>query len=433
MGNRRRVPLPGHDGSEQLTGSWRLNAGMRPATPFRKATQWLLAEGLDPAELRYGAIISVWVRWFWVLAALVEINYPAGYQDRYYALNTLYVLTPAVTNGYAFYRIRSGQMVSARWLLGLSALDIFWVSFSVAMSGGFASPFYPAYLLVLAMFAVVFTSIRLSFAWATLVTVVYTVLSLTVGAGLDFEANDEKELFGRIVPLYGITCVVSLVARYERIRRREAVAREQQLQRERVQLSQTIHDSVGQSAYMIGIGIDHAQSLVDSSQPELRTSLEATGNLARWAIWSLRHPIDIGVIFEGQALGTTLSSHAATFTAISSISAEVKQLGAEPALPLATKSLLFSIAHNAMTNVFRHAQAGRVDIVLDFRQTDVVMSVRDDGKGLPEDYESRGHGFRNMRADAELLGGVLEVANNDRGAGTTVACRVPFEASQGGN
>ena len=410
-----------------------MNAGTCLATPFRKAMQWLLAEGLDPEELRYGAIISVWVRWSWVISGLIEINYPAGYQDRYYALNTLYVLTPAVINGYVFYRIRSGQTVPAVWLLGLSAFDIFWVSFSLSMTGGFASPFYPGYLVVLATFAVVFTSIRLSCAWATLVAVVYTVLSLTVGAGVDFEANDEKQLFERILALYAITCVVSLVARYERIRRREAVAREQQLQWERIQLSQTIHDSVGQSAYMIGIGIDHAKSLAGSSQPQLTTSLEATGQLARWAIWSLRHPIDVGVIFEGQALGTTLSSHAATFTAVTSIPAEVRQLGDEPALPVATKSLLFSIAHNAMTNVFRHAQAGRVDIVLDFRQADLVVSVRDDGVGLPEDYERRGHGFRNMRADAQLLGGVLEVANNDSGAGATVACRVPLEPSQGGD
>ena len=176
----------------------------------------------------------------------------------------------------------------------------------------------------------------------------------------------------------------------------------------------------------MGLASDHAKSLAGPSQAELTNSLEATGRLARWAIWSLRHPIDVGVIFEGQALGPTLSSHAATFTAITSITAEVRQLGAEPALPVATKSLLFSIAHNAMTNVFRHAQAGRVDIVLDFSQTDMVLSVRDDGKGLPEDYQSRGHGFRNMRADAALLGGSLEVDNKDDGAGTTVACRVPI-------
>lgn len=402
------------------------------AKPFSWVGNWLWADGFDPEELRYGAIISVWVRWFWIIGGLIEINYPAGYQDRYYVLNTLYALTPLLINGYVYYRIRSGSAVSARWLLALSALDVFMTSFSIAMSGGFESHFYPVYLLVLAMFSVVFTSVRLSCACATLVAAVYATLSWTVGAGLDLGANDEKDLFTRILMMYAVACAVSLIARYERIQRREAVAREQLLQRERIELSQTIHDTVGQSAYMIGIGIDNAKELAGLTNPELARSLEATGKLARSAMWSLRHPVDIGVIFDGQGLGTTLSSHAATFTAITSIPAEVRQIGSEPLLPVSMKSLLFSIAHNAMTNVFRHAEASRVEIVLDFASDPLTVSISDDGKGLPEDYARRGHGFRNMRADAEHLGGSLYVMDNNGGAGTTLLCSIPFERLQGG-
>lgn len=96
------------------------------------------------------------------------------------------------------------------------------------------------------------------------------------------------------------------------------------------------------------------------------------------------------------------------------------------------KSLLFSIAHNAMTNVFRHAEASRVEIVLDFASDPLTVSISDDGKGLPEDYARRGHGFRNMRADAEHLGGSLYVMDNNGGAGTTLLCSIPFERLPGG-
>ena len=61
-----------------------------------------------------------------------------------------------------------------------------------------------------------------------------------------------------------------------------------------------------------------------------------------------------------------------------------------------------------------------------------MLSISDDGKGLPEDYERRGHGFRNMRADAERLGGVLDVMGNEGGVGTTVICSIPFKRTQGG-
>ena len=48
-------------------------------------------------------------------------------------------------------------------------------------------------------------------------------------------------------------------------------------------------------------------------------------------------------------------------------------------------------------------------VELDFRKDDVRLSVSDDGIGLPDDYAERGHGFANMRADAERLGGNLVV------------------------
>ena len=60
------------------------------------------------------------------------------------------------------------------------------------------------------------------------------------------------------------------------------------------------------------------------------------------------------------------------------------------------------------------------------------MSVSDDGNGLPEDYADRGHGFRNMRTDAERMGGRLEAGPGESGHGTTVTCVVSYGAHQGG-
>ena len=102
--------------------------------------------------------------------------------------------------------------------------------------------------------------------------------------------------------------------------------------------------------------------------------------------------------------------------------AEVVQTGKEPSLSLLTRSRLFSIAHNALTNAFRHARTSKVTIELDFQASGVRMSVVDDGIGLPADYAERGRGFQNMRAEAEHMGGRLDVESSRSGGGTTVTC-----------
>ena len=195
-------------------------------------------------------------------------------------------------------------------------------------------------------------------------------------------------------------------------------------------MSQTIHDTTARFAYMLGLGLEDAVERAERSDPELAGKLEALWALSRSTMWALRRPIDGGRIFSGGQLSKVLTAHADTFTVITSIPAELEQRGVEPPLSTITRSLLFSIAHNALTNAFRHSGADRVAISLEFGTDRLRMSVSDDGAGLPEDYAARGHGFRNMRADAERLGGSLEVESG--GCGTTVSCTVPHSGDEGG-
>ena len=317
-------------------------------------------------------------------------------------------------------------------MLALSAMDTLMITAGLATSGGFSNSFFTLYYPSLAIFAVVFTSFRLSFAWAAMVAAVYAVLSLAMEPGVEFEVKEEKVLFTRIVVMFAVVAAVNLVSRFERIRRREAVERERELQRERIELSQTIHDTIAQSAYMIGLGLETATELADESNRELVAKLEATHALSKSTMWELRHPIDAGPIFEGRELGRVLRSHASTFTTITSIPTELVQSGKEPQLSTITRGLLFSIAHNAMTNSFRHSRAGKVTIALSFEGDRLRMSVSDEGIGLPDDYTDRGHGFRNMRRDVERMGGTLEAGPGVSGLGTTVTCVVPYDADRGG-
>ena len=120
---------------------------------------------------------------------------------------------------------------------------------------------------VLAGFAVFFTSFRLNMAFVTAVAVLYLVISLTVGDGVDLAAREEKPLFARIVVMYGVVAAVNLVSRFERTRWRASVEREGALQRERIELSQSIHDTTAQSAYMIRPGNRLSQAADRRLQP----------------------------------------------------------------------------------------------------------------------------------------------------------------------
>ncbi len=380
----------------------------------------------DPDGLRFLARSFVWARWFILVFGLMLWLYrPADWPETY-ALYVPAILLFVGLNGYTHYRLATNKAVTRGWILLNATLDVFILSGAVAATGGFAHPYlHLLYYPQLAGYAVVLTSFRLTMACTTFVAVVYLVISLTIGESIDSAVAEERTLVARILVMYTVAAIVNIIANFERVRWRQAVERERELQRERVEFSQTIHDTTAQSAYMVGLGIDTAKAQAGDNNPELAATLEATSRLSRSAIWELRHPINMGAIYEGRALSSALKSHAASFTNVTSVPCELTQSGVEPSFPTETRGLLFSITHNALTNTYRHARATRVAIHLACEEDEVRLSVLDNGIGLPSDYAQRGHGFANMDRDAQRLGGRLFVEERGAMGGATVTCVIP--------
>ena len=395
--------------------------------------QWAAPGTLtDPDVVLYAVRISVWGRWFIWLVGVFLLAYRPGF---WYPEDIEFLSIPVLLgmlNGVVHHRLLTNRPVTWRWMLFLSATEIALITVGVVIGDGFRSFIFLAYYPSLAVFAVVFSSHWLSLAWTTAVAVTYAAVCLRVGSGLDLDAGNEKVLIARLAMMYTITLGVSLITRFERIRWQTSVTRERELRRERIELSQTIHDTTAQTAYMIGLGIHRARELAGETNEELVAALDATSALSRSAMWEVRGPIDAGHILEGRELGRVLWSHCATFERITGVQAELSQSGTEPPLTTETRNRLFSVAHNALTNAFLHARPGRVEVRLSFEAGQIGLSVSDDGVGLPDGYAERGRGFNGMRSEAEQMGGVLIVESGEGVGGTTISCVVPYVADQRG-
>ena len=107
--------------------------------------------------------------------------------------------------------------------------------------------------------------------------------------------------------------------------------------------------------------------------------------------------------------------------------------GATGPLPAEHGTVLFRIAQEALQNCRNHAQASRVDIVLDGQRRGVGLQVIDDGRGF--DLRSvtgdgtRGIGLRNMRERAESLGGTLSIESGRHGTCITAWLPLPQAAA----
>ncbi|RLD50839.1 MAG: hypothetical protein DRJ05_19115, partial [Bacteroidetes bacterium] len=87
---------------------------------------------------------------------------------------------------------------------------------------------------------------------------------------------------------------------------------------------------------------------------------------------------------------------------------------------------LYRIVQEALSNIFKHANAQNINIQIIQHETDLNIMIEDDGKGFDSKTESKGIGLANMRERTEGLGGEFNI-DSTAGNGTTVIVDVPLD------
>lgn len=90
----------------------------------------------------------------------------------------------------------------------------------------------------------------------------------------------------------------------------------------------------------------------------------------------------------------------------------------------------FRIVQEAITNAVRHADAGSVEVACAIEGSELVVRVRDDGRGMADGVgQGAGRGLSFMRSRAQELGGTLSVGAAE-GGGVEVVARLPLRGDR---
>jgi signal transduction histidine kinase len=93
-------------------------------------------------------------------------------------------------------------------------------------------------------------------------------------------------------------------------------------------------------------------------------------------------------------------------------------------LPAAVEVAAYRITLEALANVVRHSQASNCQVILSNTGHHFQVEVRDDGLGLPGEFQP-GVGLSSMRERAAELGGTCEIEATPQ-VGTRILARLPL-------
>lgn len=227
-------------------------------------------------------------------------------------------------------------------------------------------------------------------------------------------------------------------ARLEEAQRREAlrgdllrrVVEAQEAERQR--LARELHDETGQALTAIGLGLRGASSTVRQDVDKAAHQLRQLEGLSAQSLDELRRLIaDLRPThLDDLGLAATLRWYSNEVQNRTELKVNVEVEGEPHPLTAEMNTALFRIAQEALTNTIKHAQADKVDINLIFNETEVVVRVKDDGRGFDPTLTSKTGrqpwGLEGMRERAVLLGGMVLITSVPN-QGTLVEVMLPYQ------
>lgn len=197
---------------------------------------------------------------------------------------------------------------------------------------------------------------------------------------------------------------------------------------ERSRLARDLHDSATQSLYSVTLYAEASRTLIDKGNIEQsRQYLDRMIQTAKMALQEMRllvyelRPVAI----EQDGLAVALRKRLESVESRAGIQTQI-EVDNLFNLSVQEEENLFWIAMEALNNSLRHASASQVSIYLKSNSDEVLLSVRDNGKGfnLEKGRQSGGMGLQNMQHRAKKIGGHLEILSTP-GKGVAVNVHLP--------
>jgi two-component system NarL family sensor kinase len=194
-------------------------------------------------------------------------------------------------------------------------------------------------------------------------------------------------------------------------------------------VSEEIHDNVGQ---VLSFAVLHLSALDFSNREHAEAKVENITSLLKKAVTDLRN-LSKTLDYENiEAVGLPalvrfqleLLEKTGLYTIAFTLSGSEKRLSASREI------ILYRIIQECLNNIVRHAAAGHVEVDMTYKEDELLLEIKDNGKGFEpvakeETKSPLGAGLKNISKRAGLIKAKLDI-ERVQPTGTSIKLTIPF-------
>jgi signal transduction histidine kinase len=206
------------------------------------------------------------------------------------------------------------------------------------------------------------------------------------------------------------------------------------LDRERLRISQDIHDDVGARLTELILLSDLAQRSTARAN-ELEAHIGRLSTVAREVardlnaiVWAVNPHHD-----STDSLAAYIFQYAKRYLDTASVRCRLEAPEELPHWPLApdVRHNLFLVVKEALNNIVKHSRASEAVVSLEAANSTLLLTIQDNGRGFsPADSCACGNGLKNMQRRVRDISGRFELRSRS-GQGTQIQVRLRVKTSVG--
>jgi signal transduction histidine kinase len=199
---------------------------------------------------------------------------------------------------------------------------------------------------------------------------------------------------------------------------------------ERKKISRDLHDVIAQTLTGINIGLATLKKEAVLNTKDLDRNITRTQRLVEKSV-NIVHQFARQLrpaVLDDLGLIPALHTYMKNFTTQTGVRTHLTAFAGVEQMDTAWRTVLFRVAQEALTNVGRHAQASRAEVIIEELPEGICMKIQDDGKSFEVESAFNGKGGRRlgllgMRERMEMIGGRFSVQSAP-GRGTTIIAQL---------
>ena len=203
---------------------------------------------------------------------------------------------------------------------------------------------------------------------------------------------------------------------------------------ERTRFARELHDELGQALTALRIDLNWLNEKLPPLDEKINAKLAGMSTLLDKTVDSMRRiaeDLRPGML-DDLGLAAAVEHHVSKFAERSGIACELDMSHEDFELGNNESTALFRLLQESLTNVARHAQATKVNVLLEDLGAEMHLLVVDNGRGLTGQpiAERQKFGLLGMRERVKILGGRISISSQP-GQGTRIEAYIAKQQAEG--